>query len=78
MDKIIADCESYFLQNRMVSQQSQIRVCMEIFPWSVLALKLFLSLARLLLCGGRGFGKTSVAITVAKHLERNSKVFACK
>ena len=78
MDKIIADCENYFLQSRMIPQQSQIRACMEISLLDCVGTKFIHSLARLLLCGSRGSGKTSVAITVAKHLERSPKVFACK
>jgi len=29
MDKIVADCENYFLQSRMIPQQSQIQARME-------------------------------------------------
>jgi Holliday junction resolvasome RuvABC ATP-dependent DNA helicase subunit len=78
MDRIIADCEDYFLQSRMISPQSQIQSGMGLCLWTPLAPEFIHCLARLLLCGGRGFGKTSVAITVAKHLESNPKVFACE
>jgi len=78
VDKIIADCDNYFLQGRMILQQSQTQACTEYLLWIVLETKFILSLARLLLCGGRGYGKTSIAITVAKRLERNPKAFACK